>query len=215
MRALPDFRPAMVGYFEELTKLAEKIASLMAEGLGMPATYFDRELREEHTSYLRLNYYPPHPDPGASLGISPHRDAGFLTILWQDPDCHSLQVQQPEPPGTSSRYEGAGREWTTVVPVDGALTINSECFLCTNNNNLCSRAHPFLMDSWRHGSDMVEQSLPRSTPSRAHTCEKASIFCSIFLQSRICYSGFAITVLGQTDLLGVQLGLFSSSTLCR
>jgi len=59
------------------------------------------------------------------LGISPHRDAGFLTVLWQDPSCHSLQVQQPAETGSSRRYDGSGGEWTTVVPAEGALTINT------------------------------------------------------------------------------------------
>uniref|UniRef100_A0A6T9D389 Fe2OG dioxygenase domain-containing protein n=1 Tax=Haptolina ericina TaxID=156174 RepID=A0A6T9D389_9EUKA len=97
----------------------------MAEGLGMPADYFDDALREVHTSYLRLNYYPPNPDPGNTLGISPHRDAGFLTVLWQDPNCHSLQVQRPAPPGSSLRYEGDPEGWTTVIPEEGGLTINT------------------------------------------------------------------------------------------
>jgi hypothetical protein len=48
------------------------------------------------------------------LQISPHRDAGFLTVLLQDDDCHSLQVWD-ERRGT----------WCTVVPVPGALTVNT------------------------------------------------------------------------------------------
>jgi len=49
--------------------------------------------------YLRMNYYPPCNEAGPPggpppLGISPHTDAGFLTVLAQDELCHSLQVKR-------------------------------------------------------------------------------------------------------------------------
>ena len=86
------------------------------------------DLRRHHTSYLRMNYYPIYlaskdsasvngetsPQDPSPLGISPHRDAGFLTVLLQDDDCHSLQVYHPE---TAS--------WHLVTPVPGAVTINT------------------------------------------------------------------------------------------
>lgn len=120
---LPRFRPSMVTYIEALTPLAERLSSLMALGLEAPRDFFSKQLREEHTSFLRLNYYPPLADASSSaataaaappLGISPHKDAGFLTILAQDDGCHSLQVQR--------RSDG---EWLTVHPEEGALTINT------------------------------------------------------------------------------------------
>jgi 2OG-Fe(II) oxygenase superfamily len=46
--------------------------------------------------------------------ISPHKDAGFLTVLLQDEDCHSLQV-----------WDEAAHHWCTVVPARNALTINT------------------------------------------------------------------------------------------
>lgn len=115
---LPRFRPAMVAYFDALTALSERLAAVMAKGLGMPPSHFDELLHATHTSYLRLNTYPPCTEAGPPppLGISPHRDAGFLTVLWQDPECHSLQVHRRGAP------DG---EWSTVVPTAGAFTINT------------------------------------------------------------------------------------------
>lgn len=112
---LPDFRPTMVEYFRQVTTLSERLAALFSEGLGMPPNFFDEHLRNSHSSYLRMNYYPPaiNVEPG-TLGISPHRDAGFLTVLEQDLDCHSLQVARL-----------SDGEWFTVVPLAGALTINT------------------------------------------------------------------------------------------
>ncbi|KAK3267210.1 hypothetical protein CYMTET_24221, partial [Cymbomonas tetramitiformis] len=81
----------------------------MALSLDLPASSFDQYCSEGHTSYLRLNYYPPCPDvaradavlpvaeemeapPGAIMGIERHTDAGLLTILIQD-DVSALQVR--------------------------------------------------------------------------------------------------------------------------
>ena len=101
---------------------------------GMIAT-----LRDKHTSYLRTNFYPPYipgetslPDSDATindgkdeqqpppLGISPHKDAGFVTCLVQDDDCHSLQVAQFE-----NGDESLDPTWRTVHPLPGAFTINT------------------------------------------------------------------------------------------
>eukprot|EP00591_Stephanopyxis_turris_P012681 CAMPEP_0195511442 /NCGR_PEP_ID=MMETSP0794_2-20130614/3755_1 /TAXON_ID=515487 /ORGANISM="Stephanopyxis turris, Strain CCMP 815" /LENGTH=360 /DNA_ID=CAMNT_0040639035 /DNA_START=277 /DNA_END=1359 /DNA_ORIENTATION=- len=148
---VPGFRNAMVQYFDACAELSDRIAVFMCKGLAMitndeeqqqqqqdgataaaaamNAPHCDteempRRLREEHTSYLRMNYYPPCPDrePG-TLGISPHTDAGFLTVLIQDEDCHSLQVarRQSLPDGPQPQET----RWLTVKPVPNALTINT------------------------------------------------------------------------------------------
>lgn len=111
-------RDVVVRYFEACTILSDRLAQLMARGIiaGSPTSTMDTttmidDLRSNHTSYLRLNYYPPC-DKENELGISPHRDAGFLTVLLQDDDCHSLQVYYND-------------EWHSIAPIPGALTINT------------------------------------------------------------------------------------------
>ena len=110
-----NFREVVVEYFEECSKLSDRLARLMvlslnsANGVGDNDAEEDflNRMKDEHTSYLRMNYYPPsdannNSDGGVgnnnlhnnsfsnqsasaqTLGISPHRDAGFLTILLQD-----------------------------------------------------------------------------------------------------------------------------------
>ena len=119
---LPDFRPTVTKYFDECAKLSDRIAILMAKGLGQsPDCDILKKLREHHSSYLRVNYYPTcdvetnvDEDGVVPLGISPHRDAGFLTVLLQDDDCHSLQVETKD-----------GSKWITISPVPGAFTINT------------------------------------------------------------------------------------------
>ena len=92
--ALPGFRATALAYYDALTGVAERLARVFSLGLGMPADFFEPTLRRtQHTSYLRFNYYSPYTgfDP-SQLCISPHKDAGFLTVLQQDETCHSLQV---------------------------------------------------------------------------------------------------------------------------
>ncbi|KAL3943022.1 MAG: hypothetical protein SGBAC_002881 [Bacillariaceae sp.] len=114
---LPNFRSVVTKYFDACAKLSDKIAVLMAKGIGQDeSTPVLRGLRERHSSYLRSNYYPTCNETAEDgikpLGVSPHKDAGFLTVLLQDIDCHSLQVWK-------------GEQWITIEPVPGAFTINT------------------------------------------------------------------------------------------
>ena len=95
----------------------------MARGLGLSEDDpIITDLKKHHSSYLRMNYYPPCAQPSdkhqstdgepSPLGISPHKDAGYLTILLQDDDCHSLQAEK----------DG---QWINVEPLPNALTVNT------------------------------------------------------------------------------------------
>ena len=125
---LPGFRTTMSEYFDRMTALSLHLAKLLIRGLGHGIDGDNDngvvdEWASSHSSYLRLNYYPiceegdvVRRDDGKPppLGISPHKDAGLLTILRQDDDCHSLQVRGRDTD-----------EWMGVRPVPGALTINT------------------------------------------------------------------------------------------
>lgn len=117
---LPLFRATIIEWFEVCASLADRLAMLMARGLGeSDAAPFVQQLKENHSSFLRTNFYAPCPieeshtgSDDRPMGISPHRDSGFLTVLLQDDDCHSLQVID------------SNGDWQTVTPIPGALTIN-------------------------------------------------------------------------------------------
>ena len=121
----PAFRPTMLAYYDALCEVAARLTRLFSLGLGMPADFFEPTLAQ-HTSYLRLNYYAPYTgrDP-TQLCISPHKDAGFLTVLAQDPHCHSLQVRDRE----------TRDAWSTVHPEPDALTINTGDMAQIYSNN--------------------------------------------------------------------------------
>ena len=66
-----------------MTKLSMRLTEAISLGLGLDKDRFV-DLFDDHTSYLRLNYYPICPDgDGTTLGVNRHTDAGFLTILKQ------------------------------------------------------------------------------------------------------------------------------------
>jgi isopenicillin N synthase-like dioxygenase len=112
----PGFEPAMRAYFAACAELSARLLGRVAEGLGAPPRSLVDAFGAEHTSFLRLNYYPVE-DPlageaedTADLGIHHHSDAGGLTVLLQD-DVLGLQVYR----------EG---RWHSVQPLAGAFVIN-------------------------------------------------------------------------------------------
>jgi isopenicillin N synthase-like dioxygenase len=88
-----NFRRDVQKYFGHMTNLSRTLCQALALGLGERADFFDA-LFAKHTSYLRINHYPPCPSPVASdfplhspdpktegyLGINRHTDAGVLTV---------------------------------------------------------------------------------------------------------------------------------------
>ncbi|HAN28690.1 MAG TPA: hypothetical protein DCP75_13385 [Haliea salexigens] len=114
--AMPALRPALESFAASCHALALRLTALLCEGLGQAPGSLLAQLAPEHSSFLRLNHYPVHdllegqaPAPGP-LGISPHTDAGVLTVLLQDAVA-GLQMQQ-------------GDAWVDVAPIPQALTIN-------------------------------------------------------------------------------------------
>ena len=144
----PSIRACITAYFQECAHLSHQLSILMALGLlneeqqGDESSHmkeqiqlFLNDLQSNHTSYLRLNYYPvmeekeevhqPTSSSSSSvLGISPHTDAGFVTVLLQDDTCHSLQVAVPSYYHQTT-LDWKTAEWVTVKPIPGALTINT------------------------------------------------------------------------------------------
>nr|CAB3489848.1 unnamed protein product [Digitaria exilis] len=66
---------------------------------------------KDQTTIMRLNYYPPCPNPGLALGHSPHRDGSAFTIIYQD-DVDGFDVRR--------RTDG---EWLRVKPIQGSFIV--------------------------------------------------------------------------------------------
>ncbi|KAF5475232.1 hypothetical protein F2P56_007062 [Juglans regia] len=103
-------RDNLEAYSAELKALAMKIFDLMAKALRMEAREM-RELFEEGWQGMRMNYYPPCPQPELALGLKPHSDSVGLTILLQVNEIEGLQI----------RKNGM---WIPVKPLQNAFIVN-------------------------------------------------------------------------------------------
>lgn len=70
-----------------------------------------RELFGEGMQTMRMNYYPPCPEPEKVIGLSPHSDGVGLTIL--------LQLNQME--GLQIKKDGM---WIPISPLPNAFIVN-------------------------------------------------------------------------------------------
>jgi len=117
---LPGFRTAVEAYYAACERVAARVLSVISVSLGLPCDGLQAHFDPEHTSFLRLNYYPRCPIParprGAGcaadgyLGVNHHTDAGALTLLLQD-----------DVPGLETFYRG---RWKLVEPRADALVVN-------------------------------------------------------------------------------------------
>ncbi|XP_045825559.1 protein SRG1-like [Trifolium pratense] len=104
------FRENLEIFSAELEKLTIKIIELMANALAINPKEMT-ELFNIGTQFIRVNYYPPCPQPEKVVGIKSHSDACALTILLQISDIEGLQVLKDE-------------QWIPVKPLPDAFIVN-------------------------------------------------------------------------------------------
>lgn len=117
---VPGFRDAAQAYYRHCERLAFRLLAAISTNLGMRPGYLSQDFGPDHTSFLRMNYYPACPASPVSaqntgqeerpLGVGPHTDAGALTLLLQDTQ-----------PGLQVFKDGG---WHTVEPRRDAIVIN-------------------------------------------------------------------------------------------
>ncbi|XP_034694431.1 protein DMR6-LIKE OXYGENASE 2-like [Vitis riparia] len=114
-----DFRKLAVTYSKETKYLFLTLMEAILESLGLCGDT-KKKTGEEDDDILKkfqdgsqlmvVNCYPPCPEPELTLGMPPHSDYGFLTLLLQD-DIQGLQIQ----------FKG---KWLTVEPLANSFVIN-------------------------------------------------------------------------------------------
>ncbi|WOG86151.1 hypothetical protein DCAR_0205352 [Daucus carota subsp. sativus] len=105
-----SFRNAIEDYAVELKSLAMNILNLMAKALQMNPEEME-VLFEEGMQSMRMNHYPPCPQPEQVIGLTPHSDASGFTILFQLNEIDGLQI----------RKDGT---WIPIKPLPSAFVIN-------------------------------------------------------------------------------------------
>ncbi|KAG9448160.1 hypothetical protein H6P81_014288 [Aristolochia fimbriata] len=109
-RLSPSFRETMEAYGHEMQKLALMLLGLMTRALGLEPEEICN-LFCDGLQTIRMNYYPPCPQPQETIGLSPHSDASALTILVQVNQVHGLEVKK----------DG---KWVAVEPLQDAFIVN-------------------------------------------------------------------------------------------
>lgn len=106
----PPLKDSLEAYSCELETLALKLLNLMAKALAMDANEM-KEMFEGGYQAMRMNYYPPCPEPELVMGLNQHSDAVGLTILLQVSDVQGLEI----------RKDG---KWVAVKPLPNAFVVN-------------------------------------------------------------------------------------------
>ena len=108
----PKFREVVSQYDSKVRALGHRLLPAFALAVGESAGFFQTYF-ENATTALRLIHYPSVEllHSGDALGIQPHTDYGFITILAQDA-IFGLEIRLPD------------GGWMPVPSVPGALIIN-------------------------------------------------------------------------------------------
>ncbi|KAG6585109.1 2OG-Fe(II) oxygenase superfamily protein [Phytophthora cinnamomi] len=110
---LPGFRNEMRTYYNKMEFISRRLLKVFAVALGEEPAFFDKFFHDDHSSLMRLNYYPVAPDPAKTMGVYHHTDPGALAVLLQDDDVATLQV-----------FHRKSQAWVNVPPRKGTYTIN-------------------------------------------------------------------------------------------
>nr|BAG68572.1 GA20 oxidase-like protein [Physcomitrium patens] len=123
-----QFSSVVEEYMETVQNLAIQVVEILTEGLGLPPAYFSQHLQRERMVSMRLNFYPPCPEPSKAIGLRAHTDPHLITILHQD-TVRGLQVQVAE-------------KWVTVKPRPDCFVVNiGDIFQILSNTRYKSGLH--------------------------------------------------------------------------
>eukprot|EP00249_Psilotum_nudum_P024344 c29163_g1_i1 orf=286-1125(+) len=106
-----NYRETMEAYGKEMQRLVKVFLQTFSRNLGLHSNHLEKAFGGDDAQFiLRVNHYPPCPQPNLVMGLSPHSDGSAVTILLHD-EVEGLQI----------RKEG---RWHTVKPLPNALIVN-------------------------------------------------------------------------------------------
>ncbi|KAK4747456.1 hypothetical protein SAY87_014042 [Trapa incisa] len=88
----PSYRKVTEEYNREMLRMTEELLRMLSEGLGLEKGAMRKCLGGDDIELeMKINFYPPCPQPELALGVEPHTDMSALTILVPN-DVPGLQV---------------------------------------------------------------------------------------------------------------------------
>ncbi|XP_042497250.1 flavonol synthase/flavanone 3-hydroxylase-like [Macadamia integrifolia] len=88
----PAYKEVNEEYSKEVLRVTDKVLELLSEGLGLEGKTMKSILGgDEMELEMKINMYPPCPQPELALGVEPHTDMSAITILVPN-DVPGLQV---------------------------------------------------------------------------------------------------------------------------
>jgi isopenicillin N synthase-like dioxygenase len=136
--AMPEIRPVLEAYIEQLTNLGLVVLRAFAVALELPEHFFDEHYRKP-MRFIRLLHYPPQAGQRADneFGAAPHTDYGCVTILAQD-EVGGLQVKR----------RGGG--WIDAPSIPGTFVVNiADMLMRWTNDKWVSTPHRVINTSGR------------------------------------------------------------------
>ncbi|RZC61773.1 hypothetical protein C5167_023524 [Papaver somniferum] len=156
-----SLRDVMENFAAAMAKLARLLAGVLAENLGHPQSVFDK-ICNDNTCFLRLNRYPKCEISPEMVGLIPHTDSDFLTILYQD-QVGGLQLMKDS-------------KWVAVKPHREALIVNiGDLFQAWSNNEYKSVEHKVMANAKMERYSIAYFLCP-SYDSMIGSCKEPSLY---------------------------------------
>lgn len=106
------FSELSMEYCKRTREVAKDLLRGISEGLGLEAGHIEKTQNLEAGLQIFIgNLYPPCPQPELAMGIAPHSDHGFLTLLMEN-QIGGLQIQ----------HNG---KWVKVNSIPNAFLVNT------------------------------------------------------------------------------------------
>lgn len=127
--ALPELKTQALAWLSAMRETAIKLIKAFLVALELPENSFDHIISDPAQHLLKLIHYPARENNlNGEQGVGAHKDAGILTLLWQD-NIGGLQVE-------------TDNGWVDVAPLENAFVVNiGEVFELATNGYLRANVH--------------------------------------------------------------------------
>ncbi|XP_020159574.1 flavanone 3-dioxygenase 3 isoform X1 [Aegilops tauschii subsp. strangulata] len=135
----PTYREDMGKFSAGVRRVALELMEAILEGLGLGKHYQHEEF-ENGLQLLQVNCYPKEPEGESAIGLAPHSDHGFLTILLAS--CPGLEV-----------LDRSSDTWRVVQQPRHALHVHvGDCMEVLSNGRVKTAVHRAVLN---HGEARI------------------------------------------------------------